>query len=213
MDRPSTKGELISRWERDPGRAILRCLEELTGFMQYPGHGRTSAELLKMLDRLPYRDEVPGGRDLRGAPLKGCIIGLDFAGWDFSFAQLDMDFVDCDFTGACFDEAAGHSIMIIGTLVGASFRRARITYGDFRNSRAREACFDGATLTGCWFEGSDLTNASFRDAKCKKVRFGHAKMVGCDLRRANLDEALLIGARLNASTELGGATMTRLNSR
>jgi uncharacterized protein YjbI with pentapeptide repeats len=195
------KGELIGRWEREPGRSILRRFEALAGEMQFPGHGHASSELLAVL----------GGRDLRGAPLRGCVVGLDLAGWDFSYAQLDLDFVECDLSGAIFDEAAGHSIMLLGKLEGASFRRARITYGDFRDARARGACFDGATLTGSWFEGTDLTNASFRDAKCKKARFSHARVVGCDFRRANLDEAVFVGARLNASTTLDGASMARVN--
>jgi uncharacterized protein YjbI with pentapeptide repeats len=60
-------------------------------------------------------------------------------------------------------------------------------------------------------QGTDLTNASFRDAKCRRARFGHARLVGCDFRRAVLDEATLVGARLNTSTDLRGASMGSLD--
>ena len=184
---PATRGELVSRWMREPGKTILKQVQAFLDALA-PGHLRRAQELFALLEGLPYRDEVPSGRDLRGASLSGSIYGLELTDCDFSFAQLDLDFVNCVLSGARFDEAQASGMMLLKDLNRASFRRSRLVDCYFRDAVARECCFDGATLTGSSFAGADLRGSSFLDAKCRRATFTQATLSGCDFRRAIVDD-------------------------
>ena len=58
--RRSSFGTLAER----SGRAFLEKAH--SSLFQEIGHGHTIDELLPLLDGLPFREEVPGGRDLGG---------------------------------------------------------------------------------------------------------------------------------------------------
>jgi len=171
-----------------------------------PGHGHTSDELFAMLKRLSFVEELPSGRDLRGATLSGGVHELDFRACDFSYARIQMNFVNCDFTGARFDEATVKGI-ILKTLDGASFRKAKLQGCFFQKASARQCCFDQATLMASSFEAADLSGTSFREADCKRAKFLGANLTGCDFRNANLQGAVLQEVQLDASTDLRGASL------
>lgn len=206
----ATQRDLINRWMREPGRTILQRINEFCFQLQWPGHGHSSEALFAMLEGLPYRDEAPNGRDLRGATLSGGVHELDFRACDFSYARLDMNFVNCDFTAARLDEAEGSGIILGRTLNRASFRNAKLSGCFLRNVEAQGCCFDRATLTGTSSEEADLTGSSFRNANCKRAKFLRATLVGCDFHGAVLDEAVFQEVQLDKSTDLRGASLLNL---
>src|SRR5919199_1583530 len=112
----ANKRELTERWLREPGKSILKQINDLCFGMQLPGHGHRSEEIFALLDGLPYREEVANGRDLRGATLAGGVHELDFRECDFTFARLGMNFVNCDLMGVRFDDVAGGGNIILKTL-------------------------------------------------------------------------------------------------
>ncbi|HZQ82137.1 MAG TPA: pentapeptide repeat-containing protein [Gaiellaceae bacterium] len=203
----TAKKELVARWSAEPGRTILERVHAFFFETQMPGHGRSSSELFALLDQLPYRDEVDGDRDFRGAPLGGGTRDLDLSRCDFSYATLTINLVNCDLTGAIFDEAVGGDGMILDRLDGASFVHARLRRTHFQGARAHGCTFDGATLAGASFEAADLTGSSFRDADCRRAKFLRAKLIGCDLRGATLDEAVLQEVEIDETTDLRGASL------
>lgn len=206
----ASKRELVERWKQEPGKTILERINEFFFGLQMPKHGRSSAEAFAMLDGLPFRDEVPNGRDLRGASLNGGVHELDFHECDFSYAELGMNLVNCDLGRARFDEVSGGGNVILKTLTGASFRKAKLRGCFFQNADVRDCNFDGAVLVGASFEGADLRGSSFRQATCKRTKFLGANLLGADFEKAVLDEAVFQEVRLDKTTNLRGASLVGL---
>jgi uncharacterized protein YjbI with pentapeptide repeats len=171
-----------------------------------PGETRSPDELLRLLDGLPLRDEVPGGRDLRGAPLPGAG-DLDLREFDLSFAEL-ATLVRCDLRRARLDQSMADGCSFgASKLDEATFRAANLRSRHLSRLSARRCSFDGANLQSASFEGSDLEGSSFRDARCKRANFAGANLVGCDFHGAILDGGVLNGARLDQTTDLRGASL------
>lgn len=206
----ATKRELINRWSSEPGRTILERVHAFFRKTEMPGHGRDSAELFALLDGLPFREEVPRGVDLRGALLGGGTRDLDLHGCHFTYAKLTINLVDCDLSGACFDDVVGGNGILLDRLDGASFARAKLPSTFFRGARARQCCFDQASLFGSSFEGADLSGSSFRDADCRRSRFLRAILIGCDMRGARLDESAFQEVALDGTTDLRGASLVNI---
>ncbi|WP_224245484.1 pentapeptide repeat-containing protein [Hyalangium gracile] len=204
----STRKQLKKRWEEPPGRAILERLHQRILALDSPD-SREPRELFSLLEGLPFRDEVAGGRDLRGVPLEGGVRGVDFSGWDFSYAKLEFSLVDCDLRGARFDEAVVNG-SITNDLRGASFRKANLRGGFFQGVDARNCCFDGAKLMSAGFQGANLEGSSFQGANCNGAIFVGANLVGCNFQGAILDEASLQEVRLDKTTDLRGASLINL---
>jgi uncharacterized protein YjbI with pentapeptide repeats len=198
---------LVGRWSQEPGRTILERVHSFFTDTQMPQHGRDSAELFALLDGLPYRDEIEGGRDLRGAPLGGGTRELDLRNCDFRYAKLTINLVSCDLSGAIFDDATGGDCILLDRLDGASFARAKLRGTFFQGAHAHRCRFDNAALVGASFEEADLTGSTFRGADCKRAKFLRANLVGCDLREAILDGAVLQGLELDGTTDLRGASL------
>lgn len=209
----ATKNELTARWTREPGRTILGRVHAFFRETQWPDHGRSSAELFALLDGLPLRDEVPDGRDFRGALLGGGTRDLELAGCDFTHAKLTLNLVHCNLTGARFDDAAGGNGILTNRLDGASFARAKLRGTFFQEARAHRCCFDSASLGGASFEKADLAGSSFRDADCRRAKFLGANLAGCDMRGARLDEAVLQEVALDETTDLRGASLVNVYDR
>lgn len=165
--------------------------------------------MLSLLRGLPFRDEVEGGRDLRGISLRGGLRKADLSGFDFRYAVLDVSLVLCDLTGANFDEARATQ-QISGQLNGASFRRAKLKGVSFLNSQARNVAFDGSDLSNASFEGADLAESSFRNTRCLRTNFFGANLVGCDFREARITESVFQNATIDARTDLRGAIMKKV---
>jgi uncharacterized protein YjbI with pentapeptide repeats len=200
----ATKKQLRDRWQSGPGRAFLEKAESMFGEI---GHGQEMAPLLPLLEGLPFRDEVPGGGDLRGMP--GCFWReVSVAGFDFSYSS-GIQLIDCDASGARFDEAEFHGLLG-KKLTDASFKKARLKSCSLDGIEARNARFDEAKVLGCTLEDADLQGASFRSAACKGSVFLRANLVGCDFRGANLEEAVWLAVRLDKTTDLRGARLVNI---
>jgi uncharacterized protein YjbI with pentapeptide repeats len=209
----ATERELVERWSTEPGRAARAVLDELFQQPQWPDEPEEGADergrvdIFELLQDLPFRSEVPSGRDFRGVTLTGGVRDLDLADADFSFATLDCNFVGCDLSRSRFDMATGEGVTIGNVLDHASFRNAKLRRPYFGNARATHCTFDGANLVGGVFEAADLEGSSFRGAVLKGVQLTGARVVGCDFRDAVLDEAVLFDLELDNSTDLRGASL------
>ncbi|HYO52374.1 pentapeptide repeat-containing protein [Archangium sp.] len=204
----ATKQQLKRRWEQEPGRAIQQSLEKLFFDLNVPGY-QGSKDIEPLLKGLPFSEEVPGGRDLRGITLQGGVGNLDLKNYDFSHAKLEFNLINCDLTGARFDEATVGGV-VSNKLVGASFQNAKLRSCSFSDSDLKNCCFDNAMLGGASFDRSDLAGASFRAAKCKGASFVSANLHGCDFQMAILDEAVFLNVHLDKSTNLRGASLVNL---
>ena|SRR2546426_622873 len=209
----TTKKDLVGRWSHEPGRTILERAHGFFRETQMPGHGRDAVELFALLDGLPFRDEVPSGRDFRGGSLGGGTRDLDLRDSDFSYANLTLNLVNCNLTGARFNEVAGGDGMILDCLDNASFMRAKLNRTFFQGAHAHRCGFDEASLVGASFEGADLTGSSFRNADCRRAKFLRANLAGCDMRGARLDEAVFQEATLDEATDLRGASLVNVYDR
>src|SRR5260370_10240068 len=180
----TARKELVRRWSVEPGRTILERVHMFFSETQMPGHGRNSSELFALLDGLPYREEVEGGRDFRGAPLGGGTRDLELRGCNFTYAKLTINIVNCDLTGAVFDEVGGGDCILLDRLDGASFGGAKLPGTFFRGAHAHGCCFDNASLARASFEEADRTKSSFPNADCRRAKFLRAHLAGCALRGA-----------------------------
>ena len=158
-----------------------------------------------MLDGLPFRDEVPGGRDLRG---NGWVNGrdMDFSNTDFSFSPTIGNFFSCKLENARFDELETETQSLGNVLNGSSFRKAKLRRCYFKGP-VQHCCFEGANLRGADFLGSDLSGSSFVGANCKMAAYSGANLLGCDFRGANLDEAAFRDNQIDKSTDFRGASL------
>lgn len=175
-----------------------KTLDSIRKEVRYP------EKLSSLLEGLPYREEVPEGKDLRGA-LLGSAEKFDFQGYDFSYAQISS-FSYCNLSHARFDYTY-NIISLSSILDGASFRNANLRKSHLDESQIRNACFDGADLMSVRFTDSDLTGSSFRNAKCMRASFSGANLVGCDFRGANLIDASFHHTKLDKTTDLRGANL------
>jgi uncharacterized protein YjbI with pentapeptide repeats len=202
----ATKRQLQQRWKAPPGAEILEKLNAYFGEPATPFQRRIPARVLELLDGLPLRDEVAGGRDLRGA-LLGAASDLDLARFDFSHGEV-VGLLRCDLRDARFDDVIGEAASFGGSILdGASFRKARLLRARATKVQAQRCVFDGARLSGSSLEGADLAGSSFRDAQCKRVNFSGTNLRGCDFRGAILDESTVIGASIDQTTDLRGASL------
>ena len=95
------------------------------------------------------------------------------------------------------------------TLTDADFTFANLEYADFQYASLGGAKFVGANLMGAdftkadlentVFENSDLTGASFKDAFLEGARFEDVDMRWADLGESRLDNAMMIGTRLDGA--------------
>ncbi|MCC7084264.1 MAG: pentapeptide repeat-containing protein [Pirellulales bacterium] len=200
----ATKRELRERWNVEPGRTIRERILDFERPLR-AGHGRSSEEIFKLLEGLPYRDEVPYGRDLRGADFLGSR-EMDFSDTDFSYSTRVGSFYDCNLERARFDES-GEAISLGNVLNGASFRKAKLRSCFMRESQARNCCFDDANVYHMDFKGTDLSGSSFRNANCKGVSFSRSILLNCDFRGANLEEAVFAETVIDKTTDFRGASL------
>jgi uncharacterized protein YjbI with pentapeptide repeats len=200
----STKRQLIDRWKTEPGLEIRQRIIDYLMDLE-PGHGKTAQAILEMLDGLPYRDDVPGGKDLRGADVAHGR-EMNFSEWDFSFGDVGpFDF--CDLSYCRFDCASAEQTGFHNILNHTSFRDVRFQNCYFMNSQVQHCCFDNAKLEGCNFEDADLTGSTFVKANCKRATFFGANLTGCDLRESILEEAVFESVLIDENTDIRGASL------
>src|SRR5260221_930329 len=66
----ANKQQLRDRWLVEPGLTIRRKVCDFKRGLPV-SHGRNSDELFCLLEGLPFRDEVPSGKDFRGSDFAG----------------------------------------------------------------------------------------------------------------------------------------------
>ena len=198
----ATKAQLIERWEEETGKKIAKKLDEY-----FEQDGKYPEHLEVILKDLPYREEVPEGKDLRAVSL-GPSRELNLQGYDFSYASIEALY-QCKLNHARFDFVSG-ARHLTGILDQGSFRKVRFRKCYLFSSSIQNACFDEADLMQARFTHSDLSGSSFRNAKCKETSFYKANLMGCDFRGANLTDATFTGALLDKTTDLRGANLTNL---
>lgn len=196
----ATKAQLIERWEEETGKKIAKQLDEY-----FEQDGKYPEHLEVILKDLPYREEVPEGKDLRAASL-GPSRELNLQGYDFSYASIEALY-QCKLNHARFDFVRG-ARHLTGILDNGSFRKVRFRKCYLFSSSIQNACFDEADLMQARFTHSDLSGSSFRNAKCKETSFYKANLMGCDFRGADLTHAFFSGAIIDKTTDFRGANLT-----
>ena len=200
----ATKRQLIDRWKTEPGLGIRNRIIDFLMDLE-PGHGKKAETILEMLLGLPFREEVPGGKDLRGADVAHGR-EMDFSGRDFSLGDVGpFDF--CDLSHCRFDCASAEQTGFHNILNHTSFREAKFRSRYFMNSQVQHCCFDNAKLEDCNFEDADLAGSTFLRANCKRATFFGANLKGCDLRESILDEAVFENIVLDKNTDIRGASL------
>jgi len=205
----ASRKQLVDRWVSGPGKRNLLCVQDFFASALSPGHGLDMDKLFLCLDGLPFREELPGGRDFRGVVLGGGVHELDLSRCDFSHASLNVNLVNCDLRNSVFDSAS-FIRLVTRIMEGASFKKAKMVKCSLRGGDARSCCFDGANLQGTSFEEADLAGSSFRAANCRRANFYRANLLGCDFQGAVLDEAAFQEVKIDKSTNLRGASLVDL---
>jgi uncharacterized protein YjbI with pentapeptide repeats len=204
----ATKKQLVDRWQTAPWSDVDRELVQFAA-----RHAATQwtppppqEELFALLDGLPYRDEVPGGRDLRGSSFPGAR-NMDLRGTDFSFAR-DLGVLErCKLDEARIEENARPMHSLTGEARGASLRRAKLRKTWLHQSRFERCDFSGADLRSAMLIDSDLRGSIFRETNCEGADFQGCDLRGCDFGGANLTGTMFRNVRLDETTDLRGATL------
>jgi uncharacterized protein YjbI with pentapeptide repeats len=205
MANPS---ELKERWEQEPGRTIREKIYAFLPALWEVGHGHKSEELFDLLDKLPFRDEVRSGRDLRGLGIVG-LRELDLSECDFSYGGGECCY--CDLTSTVFDRVQLQSGTLSNILEGASFRKAFLRRISFNGSFAQRCNFDDAKVKLCDLRKMDLRGSSFRKARIRDGSFSFADLRDCDFRGALLDKVVFENVRIDRTTDFRGAKLINLS--
>lgn len=238
----ATKKQLINRWLEEPGRTIVgrirqmlldyadslgslgRKAFEATGLYQIPKEwlpAFDTKEIFAALDGLPYRDEIPNGRDLRGIPSIGGNEGWDFSNADFSFLPGDegYSFCKCNLDAAIFDGSKGEFGFQNCSLRGTRFRKVRFVNRISFGGRQLQCDFTKAEMTRARFiwttNGRDLLGMDLRGSSFDAANLKNAGLSRCDLREcrfvnANLSGASIQEAIVDKSTDFRGANLKDL---
>jgi uncharacterized protein YjbI with pentapeptide repeats len=165
----------------------------------------------RIVSDLPFIEEVPLGRDLRGIGLGSVAHEFDFTGWDFSYGQVCLFFSGCILNNAKLDRVDyTQGYLKEAKMTGASFRGANLSRVNASNIVAHDCCFDGATLRRTNFQDSDLTGSSFVKAKCQNATFGRGVLLGCNFQGAKLDGAVITQAKIDKTTDFRGASLINI---
>ncbi len=124
----------------------------------------------------------------------------------------DLDLSGLDLTGACFEDAALVRVKLgAARLVGARFRRARLSECDFTGANLSGADFQDATGKAVSFSLSQMVGATLRRVSFRGADFRAANLSGCDAREADLGGCVLTNATLDGArleeTRLKGANL------
>ena len=167
--------------------------------MESDGKHRLKAVLNALREKRPWEsilegfqhvEEVPNGRDLRGARLSGeNLCQVDLRETDLAYAVLGgANLSRADVRGAIFQGADLSTVLMPdATAQKAKFPGARMDLSVFRHTDFTEAYMNGADL-----RGADMNSAILRRAHLR----------GTDLSRASLNDAYLDGAVLTGATML-----------
>ncbi len=203
----ATPNELRSRWKKSPGKEIQERVFALDVIRV--GHGHSADELFKLLDNLPFRDEIANGRDFRA--LNMAAREIDLSNSNFAHGQITY-FYFCNLAGSVFDGCTGERASFHSNIASCSFIGAKLRSCYFSDSVATKCDFSRARLRDCSFQKTDLRGSIFRDADCRGAQFAGANLLGCDFRGANLAEAVFCDVVLDKSTDFRGANLSNVNT-
>lgn len=234
----ATKKQLIDRWEMEPWKSIVEDIQkklvrwweirndlcrkahEKTGLYKIPPKQEppfnTVKEIFEPLAGLPFREEVPSGRDLRSCPFPGGGFGWDYYETDFSNLTTGGHFQDSLLHRTKFDGSKALHFEFHGTYSEISFRKVHFLAtnkgpGAFFSGIFRSCDFSGAKMKKAWFlEKSDLRDCSFANAILTYANFRGCDLRGCNFRCANLSGAAISGAKLDKTTDFRGTNLAGL---
>ena len=162
--------------------------------------------IFQLLDGLPFREEVPSGRDLRGSAFSGAV-NLNLRETDFSYSPTIGGFTNCDLYRAKLDHIRGSVHEITGKLIETSFIAAELNKTWLNQSRFRNCIFNRANLKSANLNHSDFRGSSFKDADCGWADFQYCDLRACDFRGANLKGIMLREVKLDKTTDFRGANL------
>ncbi len=205
----ATKKKLIDRWKHEPWRSVNRYFDDFCmemAMLPEPWKDPDSEAFFAKLEGLPFREEVPSGRDLRGSTFNGAK-SMDLRETDFSYCRRLGVLEECDLYHARLDHVVGEAIQLRGHLDETGFMGARLRRAWMNNSKFERCCFDKADLRSAILLESDLRGSSFREAKCAGADFQKCDLRGCDFEGADLSDAMFRAVKLDATTNLRGARL------
>lgn len=204
MSRTNLAKKYKDRWQENPGKNILTAIRELSTTTDHPDS--IQKQLFILLQELPYCQEIPTGKDLRGVPLTWRNSGVDFHGYDFSYSDLAFYADHCNLQYARFDYATV-SNFAQNNLSHAHFFRADMRRCSLREVVAHFCNFERARLTLANLKGGDFRHSSFVSALCNSAMFVGARLEHCNFQHAKLEHAVLIGSHFDQTTDFRGASL------
>ena len=229
------KKALVQRWREEPSRSITAQIDKMLCDYAEAIRQLTSKAvqendsfsipkewlppfstqwIFDLLTDLPFRDEVPNGRDLRGIPSICGNDDWDFEDTDFSFLTEDfVRFRESKLDGAVFDGAKARFEFFRGTLRDVRFRKVRFLEGTFFGLDGVNSCdFSAARLREVHFsEGADLRGSSFAGADLTWAILSKCDLRECDFRGATLCNAYIQEAIIDKTTDFRGANLRELH--
>lgn len=204
MARTNMAKKYQDRWMQEPGKSILEAIRELSQSEKAPTG--IQSQLLLLLQDLPYSQEIPESKDLRGVPLVWRNSGVDFHGYDFSYSDLAFYASHCNLQHARFDYAT------VGDLAQNDLSHARFFKTDMRRCflekvTAHFCNFEHAQLALANLKDGDFRHSSFVATKCNGTVFCGARLEHCNFQQAKLEHAVLAGSHFDHTTDFRGASL------
>jgi uncharacterized protein YjbI with pentapeptide repeats len=208
----ASKKQLIDRWNVEPWRSVNQGLYQFAVDQAMQGwRSPDSNRLFGMLDGLPFREEVPSGRDLRGSAFPGAQ-RMNLRETHFTYSPGITGFRDCDLFQARLNSIHGDVYELGGLFEQTSFESARLHKALADHSRFDRCDFTGADMTSVMLRGSDLRGCVFRNADLSYADLQECDVRDCDFKGANLTEVLFGAVILDETTDLRGATLVNLHT-
>jgi uncharacterized protein YjbI with pentapeptide repeats len=196
---------LLSRWSTVPGSEILKAIYSLP---LLKGDRPLDSEVIyRCLNGLPFREQVPNGRDFRGLNFGGRELTLSDC--DFSFCSI-VYFYCCILDGSVFKHCKAERATFATSLLNCDFSHAKLRACYFNDSAIRNCNFSHARVKDSSFKNADLRGTSFTNADCRGAQFVNANIVECNFSGANLEGAVFADTVLDKSTNFRGANIANI---
>jgi len=210
----ATRKQLIDRWKIEPWRSVDRRIFDF--FVERSNSPQSTSlaeidELSSLLDGLPFREEVPSGRDFRGSSFPGAR-NMTINDADFSYCPAIGVMERVNLSEVRLEEIRGEVYAVTGHLIDTSLARARLRKAWLDRSRFELCSFQQSDLRSANLRGSVFASCDFREANCEGADFQECDLRGCDFRGANLSGAMFRAVTLDTTTDLRGARLVGLVS-
>ncbi len=205
----ATKKELLDRWKNGKPAEIDKKIYDYSiekSMNATRGSSSDFKPLLTLLADLPFREEIKNRIDFRGSSFPGTS-NMDLSDCDFSYCPKIGVIKDCTAKNALFDHSRGPLYELTGRFSDTSFTGANIGKAWMGRSVFGRCNFDGANLKSAKMNESDLRGSSFRNADLKHADLQKSDLRGCDFNGADLTGAVLLGIKIDKTTDLRGAVL------